>query len=68
MAKLYQVKLMTGICDEGLGSYVLTGESKHLPNDGTWFGTLAEARKASAGKIEEIGRKILAQAERFRRV
>ena len=78
--KLYQMNVTTGLCgDEGLATYVLTGHAKvidgvmsihagsmFLENDGSWFETLAQARKASAGKIESIGRKILAQAERFR--
>lgn len=78
--KLYQMNVLGGLCDdEGLGTFVVTGYAKvidgrmyiqsgsaFLENDGSWFGTLAEARKASAGKIESIGRKILAQAERFR--
>jgi hypothetical protein len=79
MAKLYQVNVLASVSNEGLGSYVLTGESKiidgqtfidlgsmYMANDGSWFETVAEARRASAKKIEDIGRKILAQAERFR--
>jgi hypothetical protein len=79
MAKLYQVNVLASVSDEGLGSYVLTGESKiidgqtfidlgsmYVANDGSWFETVAEARRASAKKIEDIGSKILAQAERFR--
>jgi hypothetical protein len=79
MAKLYQVNVLASVSDEGLGSYVLTGESKiidgqtfidlgsmYVANDGSWFETVAEARRASAKKIEDIGRKILTQAERFR--
>ena len=77
--KLYKVNVLPSVSDEGLVSYVLTGDSKiidgqtfvhigsmYMANDGAWFETVAEARRASAKKIEDIGSKILAQAERFR--
>lgn len=79
MAKRYRCNLMAATTETGLATWFVVGEAvtigdaKYvrvggtLLDDGTHFhDTREDAQRAVANSVEEIGRRILAQAERFR--
>ena len=79
MAKRYQCNVMATATDTGLGIWFASGEAvtigdtKYVRVGGTlmpdgphFHDTHEDAQRAVADSVEEIGRRIIAQAERFR--
>jgi hypothetical protein len=80
MAKRYRCELLGAFNEEGVKSWIVSGEpvtvsgvkylrvGASLVEDGTnWHDTREAAQRAQADNIEEIGQRILAQAKRYRR-
>jgi hypothetical protein len=79
MAKRYRCELLGAFNEEGVKSWIVSGEAvtigevkyvrvgASLVEDGpNWHDTREAAQAAKADNVEAIGQTILAQAERFR--
>ena len=79
MAKRYRCNLLATVSENGLTTWISSGEAvtigdaKYVRVGGTlledgphFFDTREDAQRAVADSVEEIGRRIIAQAERFR--